>query len=97
MLSSSSRQREGDIPQIFAGLSIHVNGWTNPSHAELRAMIVQRGGDFQHYCIYLICELSRSCVCLEYGFIENLFAVMKSKVTHIIATNLTNSKMKEFR
>ncbi|RUP45435.1 hypothetical protein BC936DRAFT_148187 [Jimgerdemannia flammicorona] len=67
-----SQQTAEEYPQIFRGLSIHVNGYTNPPHAELKTMIVQRGGDFQHY-------------------------LHKTKVTHIVATNLTNSKMKEFR
>ncbi|RUS21765.1 hypothetical protein BC937DRAFT_91499 [Endogone sp. FLAS-F59071] len=65
-------QQAAEEPKIFQGLSIHVNGYTNPPHAELKKAIVQRGGDFQHY-------------------------LHKTKVTHIVATNLTNAKMKEFR
>ncbi|KAG1269825.1 hypothetical protein G6F65_013570 [Rhizopus arrhizus] len=58
--------------QIFKGLSIHINGYTQPSIAELRRMILQHGGDFQHY-------------------------LKKLTVTHILASNLTNAKMQEFR
>ncbi|OZJ05683.1 hypothetical protein BZG36_01448 [Bifiguratus adelaidae] len=66
------RQTPDEFPPIFRGLTIHVNGYTNPSHAELRRLIVQRDGDFQHY-------------------------LSKSKVTNIVASNLTYSKMHEFR
>ncbi|KAG2229942.1 hypothetical protein INT48_001208, partial [Thamnidium elegans] len=57
---------------LFEGCSIHINGYTNPPSSELRCMILQHGGDYQHY-------------------------LKKSSVTHIIATNLTNSKIQEFR
>ncbi|KAG2180052.1 hypothetical protein INT43_003839, partial [Umbelopsis isabellina] len=57
---------------IFSGLTIHVNGYTRPSHADLRRIIASHGGDFQHY-------------------------LSKSKVTHVVASNLTNAKVKEFR
>ncbi|KAI8084900.1 uncharacterized protein BX664DRAFT_283783 [Halteromyces radiatus] len=65
-------QAEGNIIPILKGLSIYVNGYTDPPQSELRRIIVQYGGDYQHY-------------------------LKKSKVTHIIATTLTNSKMHEFR
>ncbi|KAI9286319.1 hypothetical protein BC943DRAFT_379566 [Umbelopsis sp. AD052] len=57
--------------EIFKGLIIYVNGYTNPSHATLKKIITTHGGDFQHY-------------------------LSKSKITHIVASNLTNSKIKEF-
>ncbi|ORZ24424.1 hypothetical protein BCR42DRAFT_342701 [Absidia repens] len=65
-------QGESGIIPVLQGLSIHVNGYTDPPQSELRRLIVQYGGDYQHY-------------------------LKKSKVTHIIATTLTNSKMEEFR
>ncbi|KAF8638896.1 hypothetical protein AX17_001947 [Amanita inopinata Kibby_2008] len=34
---------------IFKGLSIHINGWTQPSVQDLRQLIVQNGGVFQPY------------------------------------------------
>ncbi|ORE05133.1 DNA repair protein [Rhizopus microsporus var. microsporus] len=61
-----------ELPQIFKGLSIHINGYTQPSATELRRLILQHGGDYQHY-------------------------LKKLHVTHIIASNLTNAKMQEFR
>ncbi|KAJ6620397.1 hypothetical protein B0H10DRAFT_2207916 [Mycena sp. CBHHK59/15] len=35
--------------QLFKGLAIYVNGWTNPSVQELRTLLVQHGGIFQPY------------------------------------------------
>ncbi|KAJ3517687.1 hypothetical protein NMY22_g13908 [Coprinellus aureogranulatus] len=35
--------------QIFKGLSIYINGWTQPSVQELRQLIVEHGGVFQPY------------------------------------------------
>ncbi|KAF9188156.1 deoxycytidyl transferase [Haplosporangium sp. Z 11] len=61
-----------DIPQIFEGVIIYVNGYTDPPIHELRNMIVQRGGEFRQF-------------------------LSKSQITHIIASNLTQAKMKEFR
>ncbi|KAI8576142.1 hypothetical protein K450DRAFT_258213 [Umbelopsis ramanniana AG] len=57
--------------EIFKGLIIYVNGYTNPSHSTLKKIITTHGGDFQHY-------------------------LSKSKITHIVASNLTNAKIKEF-
>ncbi|KAH9039423.1 hypothetical protein EDB84DRAFT_1397049 [Lactarius hengduanensis] len=46
----------GDAPrgeasgsQLFKGLSIHINGWTEPSVQELRKLIVENGGIYQAY------------------------------------------------
>ncbi|KAH9171433.1 DNA repair protein [Lactarius sanguifluus] len=46
----------GDTPrgetsgsQLFKGLSIHINGWTEPSVQELRKLIVENGGIYQAY------------------------------------------------
>ncbi|GAA5812131.1 hypothetical protein MFLAVUS_005581 [Mucor flavus] len=69
---------QGSLEQLplFKDCSIHINGYTNPPSSELRRMILQHGGDYQHYL------LRKSYL---------------SSVTHIIATNLTNSKIQEFR
>ncbi|CAO3660928.1 unnamed protein product [Umbelopsis vinacea] len=61
-----------ETSQIFKGLVIYVNGYTRPSHSDLRKIITAHGGDFQHY-------------------------LSKSRVTHIVASNLTNAKIEEFR
>ncbi|KAG2219697.1 hypothetical protein INT45_001869, partial [Circinella minor] len=37
------------VPQIFDGLSIYINGYTNPPQSELRRQIILHGGDYQHY------------------------------------------------
>ncbi|KAI9314973.1 hypothetical protein BX666DRAFT_1862094, partial [Dichotomocladium elegans] len=63
---------QNDRPLVFRGLSIHVNGYTDPPQSELRRLIILHGGDYQHY-------------------------LKKSSVTHIVASNLTQSKMNEFR
>ena len=34
---------------LFAGVSIHVNGLTQPSHAELKILMAQHGGVFENY------------------------------------------------
>ncbi|KAF7721374.1 deoxycytidyl transferase [Apophysomyces ossiformis] len=66
------RSATQELPRLFQNLSIHVNGYTDPPQSELRRLIIQYGGDFQHY-------------------------LSKTTVTHIIASNLTNRKMHEFR
>jgi len=55
---------------IFEGVTIYVNGWTQPNADELKRMIHTHGG---HY---------------EYNLYSN------PKITHTIATNLPNSKVK---
>ncbi|KAI8968052.1 hypothetical protein BDF20DRAFT_917275 [Mycotypha africana] len=65
-------QASQDLPQIFSGTSIYINGYCDPPATELRRLILQHGGDYQHY-------------------------LKKLSVTHIVATNLTNSKLQEFR
>ncbi|KAF9204528.1 deoxycytidyl transferase [Haplosporangium sp. Z 27] len=52
-----------DLPQIFEGIVVYVNGYTDPPI---------HGGEFRQY-------------------------LSKSSTTHIIAENLTQAKMKEFR
>lgn len=39
----------GTTKKIFSGLSIYINGWTNPSVQDLRQLIVTHGGVFQPY------------------------------------------------
>lgn len=34
---------------LFTGVSIHVNGYTEPSHSTLKQMMAQYGGSFQNY------------------------------------------------
>ncbi|KAI8138573.1 hypothetical protein BJV82DRAFT_288370 [Fennellomyces sp. T-0311] len=36
-------------PQVFKGLSIYINGYTDPPQSELRRLIIIHGGDYQHY------------------------------------------------
>ena len=55
---------------IFKGVTIHVNGWTEPSNDELKRLIHAHGGNY----------------------VFNLYG--NTKVTHTIATNLPNSKIK---
>ncbi|KAK7467413.1 deoxycytidyl transferase [Stygiomarasmius scandens] len=38
-----------EAPQIFKGISIYINGWTNPSIQGLRTLILRHGGVFQAY------------------------------------------------
>ncbi|KAJ1988599.1 deoxycytidyl transferase [Coemansia spiralis] len=57
---------------IFSGVIFHINGYTQPSHYELKSLLIERGGKFLHY-------------------------LSKTQVTHIIASNLTMTKEKEFR
>ncbi|KAG1725858.1 hypothetical protein EDB19DRAFT_1897724 [Suillus lakei] len=42
-------QDVGTTSKIFSGLSIYINGWTNPSVQDLRQLIVTHGGVFQPY------------------------------------------------
>ena len=55
---------------IFQGVTVYVNGWTEPSNDELKRMIHANGGNY----------------------VFNLYG--NTKVTHTIATNLPNSKIK---
>ena len=55
---------------IFEGVTIYVNGWTQPNADELKRMIHEHGGMYKF----------------------NLYS--NTKVTHTIATNLPNSKVK---
>ncbi|KAJ2712577.1 deoxycytidyl transferase [Coemansia spiralis] len=34
---------------IFAGVVFHINGYTQPSHYELKKLLIERGGRFLHY------------------------------------------------
>ncbi|XP_024543050.1 DNA repair protein REV1 isoform X2 [Selaginella moellendorffii] len=63
---------EETTSKIFEGISIHVNGFTIPSHQELRTLMLRHGGTFENY-------------------------FSKTRVTHIICSNLPQSKIKEFR
>ncbi|KAJ1811824.1 deoxycytidyl transferase, partial [Coemansia sp. RSA 2598] len=51
-LAEQAEQRAKMAPkygQIFAGVVFHINGYTQPSHAELKLLLVERGGRFLHY------------------------------------------------
>ena len=69
------REQFKDIDQektsdIFSGVTIYVNGWTDPNADELKRLIHAHGGHYEY----------------------NLYG--DSKVTHTIATNLPNAKVK---
>ncbi|XP_065183744.1 DNA repair protein REV1-like isoform X2 [Sycon ciliatum] len=66
--------RSSDAVQsdMFAGVIIHVNGYTDPSSDELKRLIHMHGGGYQHY-------------------------YRKTRVTHVIATNLTDTKIKALK
>jgi len=57
---------------IFAGVSIWVNGYTNPSYDELKLLVRENGGEFQHF-------------------------FSKTHVTHVIASNICESKIKNLK
>lgn len=58
-------------------------------------MILQHGGDYQHYCKTFPLSLYAH---VAFDLIIFFFVVVKKlSVTHIIATNLTNAKLQEFR
>ncbi|KAM9321622.1 DNA repair protein REV1 [Gastrophryne carolinensis] len=66
------QQKEGMSSNIFNGVSIYVNGYTDPTADQLRHLMMLHGGQFHIY-------------------------YSRSKTTHIIATNLPNSKIKELK
>ncbi|XP_069826981.1 DNA repair protein REV1 [Dendropsophus ebraccatus] len=66
------QQKDGTATNIFSGVSIYVNGYTDPTADQLRHLMMLHGGQFHVY-------------------------YSRSKTTHIIATNLPNSKIKELK
>ncbi|CAI9572309.1 unnamed protein product [Staurois parvus] len=66
------QQNEGTSSNIFNGVSIYVNGYTDPTADQLRHLMMLHGGQYHVY-------------------------YSRSKTTHIIATNLPNSKIKELK
>ncbi|KIY51229.1 DNA repair protein [Fistulina hepatica ATCC 64428] len=42
-------QADAPLSTIFNGISIYINGWTEPSVQDLRRLVVQHGGTFQPY------------------------------------------------
>ncbi|XP_040281027.1 DNA repair protein REV1-like [Bufo bufo] len=66
------QQTDGTATNIFNGVSIYVNGYTDPTADQLRHLMMLHGGQFHVY-------------------------YSRSKTTHIIATNLPNSKIKELK
>ncbi|KAG7536407.1 BRCT domain [Arabidopsis suecica] len=70
--SASSRGVSGSEKLIFQGVSIFVDGFTIPSHQELRGYMKKYGGRFENY-------------------------FSRRSVTHIICSNLPDSKVKNLR
>ncbi|XP_068124307.1 DNA repair protein REV1 [Hyperolius riggenbachi] len=66
------QKKEGTSSSIFNGVSIYVNGYTDPTADQLRHLMMLHGGQYHVY-------------------------YSRSKTTHIIATNLPNSKIKELK
>ncbi|XP_044142895.1 DNA repair protein REV1 isoform X2 [Bufo gargarizans] len=66
------QQKDGTATNIFNGVSIYVNGYTDPTADQLRHLMMLHGGQFHVY-------------------------YSRSKTTHIIATNLPNSKIKQLK
>ncbi|XP_063809444.1 DNA repair protein REV1 isoform X2 [Pseudophryne corroboree] len=66
------QQKDGTTSNIFNGVSIYVNGYTDPTADQLRHLMMLHGGQYHVY-------------------------YSRSKTTHIIASNLPNSKIKELR
>ncbi|CAG2235935.1 REV1 [Mytilus edulis] len=60
----------GPLSDIFKGVAIHVDGYTKPSSDELKKIMRQHGGKYEHY-------------------------MMKTRVSHVIATNLPDSKIRK--
>jgi len=48
-LDAELRARSGDKPQIFKGVSVFVNGYTQPSLNDLHILVVEHGGGFIQY------------------------------------------------
>ncbi|QDZ23442.1 DNA polymerase IV [Chloropicon primus] len=66
------RRKVGGEGGIFKGVTIHVNGYTKPSHTELKELMIQWGGGFENY-------------------------FSNTRVTHIICSNLTDAKLKQYQ
>ncbi|EDV28326.1 uncharacterized protein TRIADDRAFT_53871 [Trichoplax adhaerens] len=67
-----AEQKKALVSNLFHGVSIHINGYTNPSAEVLKQLIMIHGGNFQQY-------------------------YSKSRVTHIIASNLPDVKIKDLK
>ena len=59
------------LSRLFEGVCIHVNGYTVPSHQELKDIMAEYGGSFENY-------------------------FSNTRVTHIICSNLTDAKLKQY-
>ncbi|CAA7014851.1 unnamed protein product [Microthlaspi erraticum] len=70
--SATSSGVSGSEKLIFQGVSIFVDGFTIPSHQELRGFMIKYGGRFENY-------------------------FSRRSVTHIICSNLPDSKVKNLR
>jgi DNA repair protein REV1 len=69
--NSKRKRSEGTSSNLFEGICIHVNGYTVPTHQELKDIMAQHGGGFENY-------------------------FSNSRVTHIICSNLTDAKLKQY-
>ncbi|KAJ1722888.1 deoxycytidyl transferase, partial [Coemansia erecta] len=49
LASQSAQLAGGDTDMMFSGVVFHINGYTQPSHYELKRMLVAHGGRFLHY------------------------------------------------
>ena len=48
-LDAELRSQSSDNPQIFRGIVVHVNGYTQPSLSDLHGLVVSHGGGFMQY------------------------------------------------
>lgn len=69
---STKVQTDERLSNIFEGIAIFVNGYTEPSSDDLRLLMLLHGGTFHHY-------------------------YRSERTTHVIASNLPNSKMSQLK
>ncbi|XP_013397890.1 DNA repair protein REV1 [Lingula anatina] len=67
-----AQTEEGQSSNIFHGVAIFVNGYTNPSANQLKRLMMLHGGKYIHY-------------------------LSKLSVTHVIASNLPDSKIRDLK
>ena len=76
---------------MYLGLVIWVNGYTTPTGMH-RLSYGEIAARFLYSCVYAAAELEPVVVCHGGSFVNK----MHKEVTHIIAQNLPNTKIKEF-
>merc|ERR1712013_788924 len=72
VLKLKEQNKTDQKSNIFAGISIWVNGYTSPSSDELKRLVCENGGSYMQF-------------------------FSKTHVTHTIATNLPDSKIKNMK